>query len=599
MDGDRTALEADARLQQAEGMNTLPTKTTVFDGVPSDANETSPLLGSSAQDSSQRSERDGERAPSPPVWDGKADFKDRPWWRQPNVIWLLVPYALLAMAFGATIVPMINVVKELLCRDIIQGRNQLDPSYPLLQTGPGEENEICNSDKEVTSQVAMFQLYAQVLGGLLSALSSPKLGAWSDRYGRLRILAITSLGSLAKDTFIIAIYYYSNVFSVWWFLVAYAIDGVCGSFIAGMALSHAYASDCTPPDKRATAFGWFHGALFTGIAVGPLAAGYVIQATGNLVSIFWIASGFHIFFLASMFIIPESLSQSRQQEAQIKHRKKLDAQDYSIASPQTLPYQIIAAIKRRNIFEPLKILWPTGPGTSWDLRKNLAILAAVDTIMFGTAMGSMTVIILYVSQAFQWTTVDTTKYVSIVNISRVTTLLVVLPIVTRLVRGPQSTRKQRESGCDNLDLSLIRVSVVFDTLGFIGYALAPTGTFMTAAGVLASIGAIGSPTLQSALTKHVPPNKVGQLLGATGLLHALARVVTPAIFNFIFARTVKIDMPGVVFWVLSASFGSAFIFSLFLKPNVFYNVKATEHEEGEERQEEVRREAREGEDVVM
>lgn len=598
MDSDRAVFEADARLQQAEGPNVLPAKTTVPDGAPSDAHESSPLLGDSRRESP---ERDRQRAHSPPAWDGMADFKGLPWWRQPNTIWLVIPFLLLAMTFGATIVPMINVVKELLCRNIVESRNRIDPQYPLLQTGPGEENEICNSDKEVNSQVAMFQLYAQVLGGLLSAIASPKLGALSDRYGRLRILAITSIGGLAKDAFIITIYYNSQSISVWWFLLAYAIDGVCGSFTAGMALSHAYASDCTPPDKRAMVFGWFHGALFTGVAIGPIAAGLIIQATGNLVYVFWIAMGFHLACLTALFFIPESLSKRRQREAQARHKMKLDADDYHHGPPETYAFNMIVAwFKRHNIFEPLQILVPTGPGTSWDLRKNLIILAAVDTITFGTAIGAMTVVILYVGNIFHWNTVDTSGFVSVVNMSRVTTLLVVLPIVTRIVRGPQSTRKPRESGCDHLDLYLIRISVVFDTLGYIGYALAPTGGWMIAAGVVASIGAIGSPILQSSLTKHVPPSKVGQLLGATGLLHALARVVTPAVFNFIYARTVKIDMPGVVFWVLSASFAIAFLCSMFLKPNIFLDERATEHAEREdEREEAMQRDAREEEDVVM
>lgn len=61
---------------------------------------------------------------------------------------------------------------------------------------------------------------------------------------------------------------------------------------------------------------------------------------------------------------------------------------------------------------------------------------------------------------------------------------------------------------------------------------------------MASMGGVGSPTLQSALTKHIPHDQIGQLLGATGLLHALARVVCPTIFNLIYAQTVGTYPPN-------------------------------------------------------
>jgi len=75
---------------------------------------------------------------------------------------------------------------------------------------------------------------------------------------------------------------------------------------------------------------------------------------------------------------------------------------------------------------------------------------------------------------------------------------------------------------------LIRFSIAVETAGYLCYALAQNGSQFTAAGVLTALGGIGSPTLQSSLTKHVPTDKTGKLLGATALLHSLARVVAPA-----------------------------------------------------------------------
>jgi len=104
-------------------------------------------------------------------------------------------------------------------------------------------------------------------------------------------------------------------------------------------------------------------------------------------------------------------------------------------------------------------------------------------------------------------------------------------------------------------------------LGFLGFALASSGEMFIAAGTVASMGGIGSPTLQAALTKHVPPDRIGQLLGALGLLHAMARVAAPVVFNSIYAATVgKFDQT--VFIILTSLFGVAWIISWLVRPGV-------------------------------
>jgi sugar phosphate permease len=126
--------------------------------------------------------------------------------------------------------------------------------------------------------------------------------------------------------------------------------------------------------------------------------------------------------------------------------------------------------------------------------------------------------------------------------------------------------KQRKSGTDLFDLSIIRAAIFFDTLGYVGYALAPSGAFFTLSGVITAVGGVGSPALGAALTKHVPNDKVGQLLGATGLLHAIARVVGPTIFNGIYSATVA-GYRQTVFVVLASMFGLAFLCSWFVRPH--------------------------------
>lgn len=450
----------------------------------------------------------------------------------------------------------INLILLLICREYFCSQSLNDPTYlHLLPVLGGGDNPQCRIP-EVQSLVSKFSLYGALISGILSAFISPKLGELSDRYGRTRTIAVTTLGMFVSETIFIIVATNPEVLSVNWVLLGYFFDGLGGSFIASMAISYAYASDCTPPERRNVVFGYYHACLFGGIALGPLFGAYIVEATGQPLSVFYIAIGVHCaFFLYLVLIVPDSLTKERQRIAREKS-------DFSSAEGTSLR----RFLKGSNLLAPLSILWPTEPGTHPAVRRNLFFLAAVDTTMFGVAMGSMTITIIYSEYMFGWGNFETNIFTSVVNICRVTVLIVILPIITRLVRGPANAQIRQKSGCDNFDLTIIRLAIFFDLMGYVGYATVRTGWLFIASGVLASLGGMGSPTLQSALTKHVPPDRTGQVLGAMGLLHAAARVVAPTIFNLIYAETVG-KFTQTVFVCLASTFGLAMIFAWCIRPH--------------------------------
>lgn len=410
-----------------------------------------------------------------------------------------------------------------------------------------------------------------LVAGLLSAITSPKLGEISDRYGRRKVIAFAPSGSLVAETLTILAARYPDTVSVNWILVGYALDGLCGSFIAAMALSYAYTSDCTAPSKRAVAFAYFHGCLFGGIAVGPLISGFIVKVTGNILNVFYIALACHVVYILFIgFIVPESLTEQRQMQARKVRQDKQQSVLSDLYATNGLWSTAEEILKTTNLLAPLAILWPIGKGSNPLVRRNIALLAAIDTIMFGVAMGSMNVIMLYAEYIFDWGTPETSVFVSIANFTRVTSLVVILPLVVRIVRGPASKAKVRESGSDLLDLTIIRVAIAFDMLGYVGYAIVRMGSLFIISGALAAIGGMGSPTISSAMTKHIPPERTGQLLGAVGLLHALARVVSPVVFSLIYSLTVG-KFTQTVFVCLAATWGLAFFLSWFLTPHGMFS----------------------------
>ncbi|KAH6625747.1 tetracycline-efflux transporter-like protein [Boeremia exigua] len=491
------------------------------------------------------------------------EFRGLPWWKRPSIYWLLPPFLLFTVAFGGVVVPKLNLIMDLVCEEYYAS---LDGNGDPISSPMDPGTDRCRNDA-VSSRSSLFLLYGSLCSGILAAITSPQLGALSDRFGRKTFMVVNTSGALFGEILTILAAKFPQTVHVNWILVGYALEGLSGSFIVGMALAHSYASDCVAPQKRNVAFAYFHAALFGGIALGPVAAGYIIEARSKYTSkidavvfIFYLALAAHgLFIMFLLFCIPESLSKSRQEAAREKHREEMER-----LGPES---DWINQLRHINLFRPLKILWPTGPGSSSVVRWNLILLAATDTIMFGIAMGAMGVVIVYTRLQFDWQTLESGRFVSIVNACRVFALLGVLPLLTRLVRGKNGAMKQRSTGTDRFDLSIIRAAIFFDTLGFIGYALAPSGTLFTLSGVVTAVGGIGSPALGAALTKHVPSDKVGQLLGATGLLHAIARVVGPTIFNGIYSATVS-GYRQTVFVVLASMFGLAFLCSWFVRPHV-------------------------------
>lgn len=479
------------------------------------------------------------------------------------MFWLLPPFALFTLAFGGVVVPRLNLILSLVCQEYFTDRSIQDPNFQFMPVLQGAENPQCRIP-EVQALASKFSLYGSVIAGLLSAVISPKLGALSDRHGRTKMISINLFGMVANEVMTICVATYPDILSVNWLLLGFAFDGLGGSFIAAMALSYAYASDCTIPEKRNVIFGYYHGSLFAGIALGPILAGYVVKWSGQIITVFYMALGLHAsVFLFILLILPESLTEERQAAAREK-RKHLKVGEEAM---QTWFPWLNQIIKQNNILAPVTVLWPTGPGTNPAVRRNLALIAAVDTTMFGVAMGSMTVILLYSEFLFGWDTFHTSVFVSIVNTCRVVTVIIILPLVSRLLRGPIVVgAKPKNSGSDHLDLGIIRTAIAFDLLGYIGYTLVRTGPLFILSGAIAAVGGMGSPALQAALTKHAPPDKTGQILGAMGLLHASARVVAPIIFNLIYARTVG-GFTQTVFVCLAATFGLAFGLSWFIRPH--------------------------------
>lgn len=541
-------------------------------------------------------------------WVGDAEFALLPWWRRPSVYWLLGPFFLFTLAFGGCLVPKLNLIVDLVCRKRFADQTLVDPTFTYAPVNLGADNPQCFIP-EVKKSVSMFTMALSLITGILSAVAAPRLGHLSDRYGRTKLLALASCGGCASELIFILCAKFPDVFHYNWLLLAATCDGLTGSFTAGQILSNSYTSDCTPPSRRAINFGRVHACLFMGLAVGPLLASYLVALTGSLLSVFYVTLGCHLFFVTFVgLVVPESLSRERQAIAQKAHDEvraaagvhaaALRADVASSSDPSWFNTHIASAwteagiaVSHANVFAPLKALWPTQPGSSPALRRNLVSFAIVDTILLGAGFSVGTVLLLYCESenTWNWKTPESSRFISAVSFVRVFVLLMLLPAINYFFRTRPAARRARETGrpaadpnagADTLDISLIRVALVSDLIGSLGYLLARREGVFVASGLLTAVGGLGSATIQSAATKHVPAEQVGKLLGAVGLLQALSRVVGPIAFNSLYYATVGV-FDQAIFALLVGLFSVAVVTTLFIRPHVYLKEPAAGESEEE------------------
>ncbi|KAL8372002.1 hypothetical protein RB595_001693 [Gaeumannomyces hyphopodioides] len=552
-----------------------------------DATETTTLLAAGAGAGDDRRNSSGH-APAPgsgATWAGSdAEFANRPNWRRPSVYWLIPPYILFTLAFGGSLVPKINLIIELVCSRYLSERSAGDPTFIFTPVIPGGNNPQCKENPAIQSKVAAFNMLLNLVTGSLSAFTVPKIGSLSDRYGRKHLLVVASCGGILGETIVILATKYPEAVHYNWLILGAVVDGLAGSFTASGVVSNSYTADCTPPSKRAVAIGYLHACLYAGLALGPVLAGYMVEKwTHELVSVFYVTLACHVFFVLFVLLaVPESVSRKRQLMAREKHAEAASvARALADSTAASSGSGALGACFSRlsgmafggtSPLEPLRALWPKGPGSSATLRRNIVFLAVIDTVLLSMAISAGQVIIMYTGYQFGWTTLETSEFVSMTSVIRVVVLVGVLPLINYIFRirrrSTTAVVSEKNAGADEVDLWVLRAAIASDVLGVTGYLFARSPAAFVASGAVTAMGGLGTATTQTALTKHVPPESVGALLGAIGLLHGIARIVAPLAIGGLYASTVAY-FPQSPFVLLLAMFAGILVVAFFVRPHIY------------------------------
>jgi DHA1 family tetracycline resistance protein-like MFS transporter len=349
----------------------------------------------------------------------------------------------------------------------------------------------------------MFGIFGTVWA-LMQFFFSPLLGAISDRFGRRPVILISCFG-LGIDYIVMAL-----APNIGWLLFGRIASGICAS---SFTTAGAYIADVTPPENRAAAYGMIGAAFGVGFVLGPALGGLLGNINPRLP--FWGAACLALVSAAyGLFVLPESLP-----------RDKRDAFHWSKANP----------------VGSLKLLRS---------HPDLLGLAAVNLFFQLAHVVNPSMFVLYTSYRYGWST----KTVGLTLMA-----VGVLSIVVQAGLVKSAVQRLGERGS-------LYAGLLFGTLGFAGFALAPSGAWLWAALPVFSLMGLFGPGLQSLMSQRVAPHEQGKLQGANGSITSIAGLIGPSIFTLSFAYFIDKDrawtLPGAPFFIAAALLLAALLLAM-------------------------------------
>ena len=337
---------------------------------------------------------------------------------------------------------------------------------------------------------------------LMQFFSSPIMGALSDRFGRRPVILISNFG-LGFDFVLMAL-----APGIGLLFIGRIISGITG---ASVSTAQAYIADISPPEKRAANFGMMSIAFGLGFVLGPALGGVLGQVNPRLP--FWVAAGLSLANATyGYFILPESLPpENRAQTFSWRHANPAGA---------------------------LRMLWE---------HTGLLPLAGIHFMFWLSRTALVSIFVLYCTYRYHWSIAMVGLSFAVVGIcSAIVGGLLVKPLVAAI--GER--------------LSLV-AGLALGAAGMALFGVANQPALFWLGIPVMSLMGLATPALQGLMTARVQNFEQGELQGAIGSVGAIAQMIGPIMFSFVFAQSISATLllptrlPGATFYLAALILGAA------------------------------------------
>lgn len=347
-------------------------------------------------------------------------------------------------------------------------------------------------DNDTARAARIFGLFGTAWA-MMQFVFSPVLGAASDRFGRRPVVLLSNFG-LAADYVLMAL-----APSLLWLFVGRVISGITS---ASISTAFAYIADLTPPDRRAAVFGKIGAAFGAGFILGPAAGGLLGDIDPRLP--FWAAAGLSFAnALYGLLILPESLPDDRRSAFRWKSANPLGALHLLRSD------HVLAGLSLTNF------------------------IAQVAHVVLPSTF------VLYATYRYGW------------DVRTVGLTLALVGICAMVVQGGAIGPIVRHLG----EKRALMLGLSCGGLGFLIFGAAPTGVLCWLGIPVMALWGVSGAASQALMTRLVPPDRQGQLQGATASVQSVAQLVGPFVFTLTFAYFIgseaPVKLPGAPFLLAS------------------------------------------------
>ena len=301
-------------------------------------------------------------------------------------------------------------------------------------------------------------------------LGAPIVGRFSDRFGRKPLLLFSIAGTF------LSLLMLGFARSIAIIMISRFLDGLTGGNIT---VAQAYIADVTDEKNRAKGMGMIGAAFGLGFILGPASGGFLSQ-WGYAVPAFVSAGLSFINLILISFLLPESLPKEKRMHhlSEVKRKHPLKGLTAAFSKPIAGPIlsSMIVFSLSMAMFESVFSLF-TKQRLALSAQSTGFILAYVGVLVAGVQGGGM-------------------------------------GILTK--RFPENV--------------LVRFALITLTLSYIGWALSPNVVVLMIVLIPLSLSSgILSTLLRSGLSKAVPVNETGEIMGISAALESITRIVAPAL----------------------------------------------------------------------